>query len=142
MAVKTFDPNQLTISIGAHIASGFSPDTMLTVEMADVVFNTAVDANGNSYRYKVNNNDGIVTLSILDGSPTNNVLSTFYNTDRQTNAGTFYFMIKDNLGSTLIESAGAYVESVPPVSFGTDVNTRDWVIRITNAGWFVGGFSQ
>ncbi len=141
MAKKTFDPNQLTVSIGSHTATGFAEGTMLSIDMDDQRYNTEVDANGNSIRYKINNNNATITLTLNQGSPTNDILSTFVNLDRQTDTGVFPMSIKDNRGSTLITSIGAYVEKTPTVDFGTTGNNREWVLKATEVGFFVGGLN-
>jgi hypothetical protein len=141
MSKKTFDPNQLAVIVGTHVATGFAEGTMLSIEMDEQRYNTEVDANGNSIRFKLNNNNATLTLILNQGSPTNDVLSVFENLDRQADGGTFPIMIKDNRGSTLINSLGAYVEKTPVVSFGTTGNNREWVIKATNVGFFVGGLN-
>lgn len=142
MATKSFDPNQLTITIGSHIANGFASGTFIDVVKDDKQYETEVDANGNSYRYKINNNNVTVTLTLAQGSNTNDVLSTFMNLDIQANTGVFPIMIKDNLGSTLISSKGAYVDTAATAAMGTSGNNRVWIIKATEAGFFIGGMND
>ncbi len=139
MANNTFDPNQLAVTIGTHIATGFAAGTMLTVTLDEQRYNTEVDAHGTSSRYKLNNNNATITLTLTQASPTNDVLSIFFNADRQADTGVFPITIKDNRGTSLISSLGCYVESTPSVSFGDTGNNREWVLKATDVGFFVGG---
>ena len=139
MAPKDFDPLQLSITLGTHIATGFAADTLLSVEMDSPLYNTEVDAHGNSYRYKINNYNATITLTLNQGSPTNDILSTFANLDRQSGIGVFPLTIKDNNSDSLYSTLGAYVEQIPTAAFGTTGNNREWVIKATNVGFFIGG---
>lgn len=141
MATKTFDPNQLTMIFGTSIMTGYADGTMLSIDMDEQRYNTEVDANGNSIRYKINNNNATITLTLNQGSPSNDVLSLFVNLDRQSDTGVFPISIKDNRGSTLISSVGAYVEKTPTITFGTTGNNREWVIKATDVGFFAGGLN-
>lgn len=142
MANRTFDPNQLAVTIGNHIATGFAAGTMLSAEMDDNRYNTETDAHGNSIRYKVNNNNATITLTLNQASPTNDVLSVLQNVDRQSDLGVFPMTIRDNRGTTLITSLSAYVEKTPSVVFGDSGNNREWVIKATEVGFFAGGLNE
>jgi Protein of unknown function (DUF3277) len=141
MATKTFDPNQLTMVFGTSIMTGYADGTMLSIAFDEQRYNTEVDANGNSIRYKINNNNATITITLNQASPSNDVLSVYMNLDRQSDTGVFPISIKDNRGSSLFTSIGAYVESTPSVEFGTTGNNREWVIKATDVGFFVGGLN-
>lgn len=147
MATKTFDPNQVTLtfnSIGiSHIATGFAKDTFINIEFDEDLFNDDIDANGNLIRYKINNYNAKLTLTLNQASITNSVLSTFMNLDRNlATGGAFAMMAKDNNGDTLITSAYSYVITLPTVTFGTTASNRDWVIRMGDAQAFIGGITR
>lgn len=144
---KTFDPNQLTVTLTAigisHIATGFARDTFVSIAWDEDLFNDDTDANGDLIRYKLNNYNAKLTLSLNQASPTNSILSTLMNLDRNVGTGgKFALMVKDNNGDTLISSSSSYILTLPTVAFGTTASNRDWIIRMENAVPFIGGIRQ
>lgn len=137
---KTFDPNQVTVTLGAHIVTGYAADTFITLDLDEQRYNTENDGNGKSYRYRINNNNATITLSLNQGSPSNAVLSTFVNLDKQADSGGFPLLIKINGTDTKFTSLFAYVEKTPAIAFGTSGNNREWVIKATEMTFFDAGF--
>ena len=72
-------------------------------------------------------------------SPSNDLLSSYVELDRVSNAGVFPLMIKDNNGTSLFTSTAAFVEQVPSVEFANENKNREWVIKATNVTKFIGG---
>ncbi len=143
---KTFDPNQVTVTITglnlSHIVTGFVRDTFVSITWDEDLFNDDNDANNNLVRYKNNNYNAKLTLTLSQGSPSNEVLSNFMNLDRAVNiGGAFAIMVKDNNGGTLITSAYAYILTPPTVEFGTSASNRSWVIRMGDANGVIGGIN-
>lgn len=142
---RIFDPNQLTVTITApaagisHIVTGFARDTFVNITWDEDLFSEDIDLDGSLTRYKNNNYNAKLTLTLNQSSPSNSVLSTIMNVDRATSTGGFAIMVKDNNGDSLVSSTFAYIIAPPDLTFSTTGNNRDWVIRIGNAGVFVGG---
>lgn len=139
MAIKVFDPNQTSVVAGVSSIQGFAEDSMLSIETEDAKYGITSDVHGDVTRFRQNKNIAKVTLTLTQSSPSNDVLSSFLEADRKSNAGVFNFMIKDNSGTTLFTSVNAYVEKQAMVEFGNDNKNREWTIICINPSNFVGG---
>jgi len=139
MALKTFDPSQLSVVIGTSPIVGFAEDTMISIETEDQQYNDNTDIHGNVTRYKVNRNTAKVTITLTESSSSNDLLSNYAELDRSSDAGTFPIMIKDPNGTSLFISTSSYVQQVPNVEFGMEAKTREWVLKATNTSNFIGG---
>jgi hypothetical protein len=148
MAIKTYDPNQFTLTVFSptiisHIVTGFAKDTFINMQWDEDLFNDEVDANGNVVRYKLNNYNTMLTVSLTQGSISNGVFSNFMNADRTiASGGVFTLQMKDNNGDTLITSAASWIKTPPDTSFGTNNANRDWGIRMTETAIYIGGINS
>jgi hypothetical protein len=127
MAIKTYDPNELSIVIGNKAINGFAEDSSITIEF------------GTPTRFKLNKNVAKITLNLTQSSSSNDVLSSFVELDRVNNAGVFTIMIKDNSGTTLFASPECYIDQIPSVEFGNDNKDRSWTIIAIRPTKFIGG---
>jgi arabinogalactan endo-1,4-beta-galactosidase len=137
--VKEFDPKKTTVSLNAHSVVGYGKDTFLMIEFISDLYTTENDALGKSFRFKNNNYDALITLTLTQESQTNDVLSNFANLDRQLGTGVFTLTIKDNNSDSLYSSIGAHVQSVPTTAYGTSGNDREWKILASDLAFHIGG---
>jgi hypothetical protein len=139
MAMKTFDPALLSVVVGAKSIEGFAQDTMLTIEVDGVQYNTSIDIHGNVTRSKTSSLMAVVTITLTQSSSGNDVLSAFAEADNLNNAGVFTLFISDKNGSSLFTAQKAYVEQIPSVEYGSEIKNREWVIRCSDISNFIGG---
>ncbi len=140
MSKRQFDVQDLSIIVGTHIVSGYSPNAVITLTRDAPLWITTVDANGKSTRRKNNNRNASLTVNLSQASPSNDVFSTYFNLDEQFSTGTFAIIIKDNNGSMLVTSAECYVEESAKGDIDTlGENERVWNIKMLDTGWFIGG---
>lgn len=137
---NTWDSLKLSVIAGKHITTGFAQGSLIEIVPDSDVWTTTVDADGNSSRHKTNNNNFTVTITLAQSSPSNDVYSGFYNLDRLSNTGSFPMVIEDDNGTTLITSLGAYIERPADASMSIENTDRVWVIKMTDANYFVGGY--
>lgn len=139
MAVSTFDPKSVVVSIGGIPISGYADGTFLEVTADNQQFTKVVGADGFTTRVKSNNYGGVMTLTIAQTSPSNDALSAILNADRLANAGVVPILIKDLSGTTIIFSATGWIQQFPDVSFGNEMNNRAWVLDLAEIDIFIGG---
>jgi|JFJP01.1.fsa_nt_gi hypothetical protein len=139
MAIKVYDPTQVGVIVGTSPINGFAEDSMITIEMEDPQYVVATDISGSPTRFKTNKALAKVTIRLTQTSPSNDLLSSYVELDRISNAGVFPLMIKDNNGTSLFTSTAAFVEQVPSVEFANENKNREWVIKATNVAKFIGG---
>ena len=53
--------------------------------------------------------------------------------------GKFPLIIKDSSGESVFFAASCWIDSIPEVSYGTDVTEREWSITAPNGSMYVGG---
>lgn len=139
MAVRTFDPKSVVITIGGVPMSGFADGTFLEITSDTQQFTKVVGADGYTTRVKSNNYGGVMTLTLSQSSPSNDVLSGFLALDRTANAGVVPILIKDMSGSTIIFSGTGWIQQFPDVTFGNEINNRAWALDLADIDILIGG---
>lgn len=139
MSVKTYDPNEVICIVGGAIISGYADGTYLNVERDEQMFQKVVGADGFVSRAKSNNKSGVLTLTLQQTSPSNDVLSGFMVADELTNSGIVPVFIKDAIGTTVLVSGEGWVQQMPAVGYAKEVNNREWSIAMAQINAFVGG---
>lgn len=139
MAVRTYDPKSVIVSIGGIPVSGYADGTFLEITADDQQFSKVVGADGYTTRVKSNNYGGVLTLTLSQSSPSNDILSALLNLDRVSNAGVVPILIKDLSGTSLIFSAAGWIQQFPDLSFGNEINDRAWTFDLSDIDLFVGG---
>ena len=64
MALKTYDPKQISVIVGGAIISGFADGEFVTTERNEDAFTLNVGADGEGGRVKSNNKSGRITLTL------------------------------------------------------------------------------
>lgn len=139
MGVSTYDPRQIIIALGSHIASGLADGTFLTVERNEDMWTTNVGASGEGARVKSNNKSGRYTLTLMQSSATNDILSGYAQADELSNSGKFPVIIKEIGGSTLCESTETWIVRPARVEYSKENGTREWILETHELIKFVGG---
>jgi hypothetical protein len=121
-----YDPKEIIVIAGGAPISGFSDEFVtLTFEKESFTKTRGIDA---TQRAKTNDYGGSITLTLMGGSPSNDVLSAFWNADRATSEGKFPIIIKDNKGTTIWTASNAWVKKMPDQKFTKDAPTVAWEI--------------
>lgn len=139
MAVRTFDPKSVIITVGGVPMSGFADGTFLEVTADTQQFTKVIGADGFVTRVKTNNYGGVMTLTLGQTSPSNDVLSGFLAADRISNLGVVPILIKDLSGTTILFSATGWLQQFADVTFGNTNNNRAWNFDLAEMDIFIGG---
>jgi hypothetical protein len=142
MSVTTYDASQVTIVLSGLPLTGFGPDTFVNVEQDEDSFGLQIGADGEGSRSKSNNRSATITVTLLQGSQANDLLSALHNLDINSPAGDSIgpFLLKDNSGRTIINAAKAWIQKPPPVEHGREAGTREWIFRTERIEWtLIGG---
>lgn len=138
MPYQNYDPSKLSVVFGAIPIHGFADDTLFEIESEESRYNESSDVRGNDItRSKINKNTATITLYLLQNSPSNKVLNSFLEADWINDSGAFPIIIKDDQGNTIFACAMAYIKGMPKISYGSDLGTREWVIRAANVSLFI-----
>jgi hypothetical protein len=142
LAVRTFDPKSVIVTIGGVPMSGYADGTFLEITADTQQFTKVVGADGYTTRVKSNNYGGVMTLTLSQSSPSNDVLSGFLNLDRTVNGGVVPILIKDLSGSTIVFSGTGWIQQFPDVTFGNEINNRAWTLDLTDIDILIGGNNE
>lgn len=142
MAISSFDPRQVLISVGGVPISGFADGTFLEITADEAQYNKVIGADGFTSRIKSNNYGGVLTLTLAQTSPSNDVLSGFLNLDRVSGAGIVPILIKDLSGNSIFFSATAWIQQFPDITYSNEFTDRAWTLDLADMDIFVGGNPQ
>ena len=141
-ATGQIDPSEFTITYGTHTISGYADGTYIGVTKNANTFDSVKGADGEAARVMTNNNSATITVTLLQTSQSNTVLSGFSQIDRKTGAGALPLFIKDNNGDTAGGGSIAWVQKDPDISNSKTVEPRAWTFYVPHYEGIVGGNAQ
>lgn len=136
---RNYDPGRISMVWNGIPFLGLGPDTFVKCVRNEDAFNQVIGAQGDVVDVRNRNRTGLVTFTVLDASPTNDLLTLAALSDENTGLSVGALMIKDLNGTTLIKCANARIKKFPDVEFGADGGTNDWVLQCAELEFFVGG---
>ena len=142
MALRTYDPKSVVVSIGGVPMGGYADGTFLLIDRDENAFTKVTGADGTSTRVKSNNRSGSMTITLKQSSPSNDILSGFAALDELSNTGVVPILIKDLSGNSLYFSATGWIQKFPSSEFGKEINNRDWILDLVDVDIFVGSNSE
>ena len=140
----TFDPAQVSVIIGGVEMSGFSDGTFVEVSVNGKDWEILSGADGDIVRAKKQNRISTLSLTLLQSSHCNDILSAWRVIDKSTLSGAVAAQIKDKTGSTIISADYSFIMQPPAVTFSDGIEKRTWTITLIDASlsaatFFVGG---
>lgn len=139
MAVKNYDPKQVSLIVGSAPAHGYADGDFITVARNEDSFSLLVGSDGESTRSKSSNRSGKVTLRLMASSSFNDTLSELSAADEISGSAVFPLMVKDNFGTSIYTAATAWIAKPAEAAFGKEGGTREWVIETDELLAFAGG---
>lgn len=136
--VRTYSPKDISIIIGGATMSGYAEDSFCTIERSADAFTKVVGADGEVTRTASADKTGTITVTLLQTSPSNDVLSALQLADEVSLVGKFPLLIKDSFGTSLYEASTAWIMKVADSEFGADSGSREWTIECSDLIAFVG----
>jgi hypothetical protein len=117
---------------------GYMDGTFIEVEFAEDAVTTHVGSDGTVSLVLNANRMATVTVTIVQGSPTNDALSKQVPDARRNFLPTGAFSISDLNGTTIVSGKDAFIKKTAKVEFGKAITGRQWVFVIPEAEIFVG----
>lgn len=136
--VDTIDPKEVTVMIADNIIEGFADAKILVERESDAVIDEA-GPDGDVARLITNDFRGTFTITLLQTSRSNLILSRLAKADALSGNGIFPVVIKDNRGNDLHIGATSWIRKMPASAYSKSVETRVWAIRTSNLNQTVGG---
>lgn len=141
MSTHSYDPTLVAVSIDNQTVVGFATGTFVEVSLDTDAYTDAVGASGDVVRVKSADKRGVIKLTLMASSPSNDILSALAVLD-EAGAGVRAVSVKDGTGTSLHSGDKAWVKKIPNGSYGTEAGNRDWEIRVAKLEHFVGGTAE
>ena len=131
---RTYDPNQYDVIFGGHRLSGFAEGTFVQITPETPGFSDKAGVDGEVSRARKHDRRATCTVSLMQTSESNEVLSAAYEADRRSpnGSGVTSFRIVDKAGTTVFEASQAWIQAEPDVTLSDEPEGRDWEIRLAD----------
>lgn len=136
---KTYNPKRVAVSFAGRVLTGFADGTFISVERNEDTFTLAVGSDGEAARAASNNRSGRVTLTLMQTSASNDILSALAEADERSQLSTGPMMIKDASGRTVVLAAEAWIVKPAGAEFGREIGNREWIFETGDLSIFSGG---
>ncbi|WP_341666904.1 phage structural protein [Alcaligenes sp. SDU_A2] len=137
--VKTYDPKQVKIVVGAHTVSGVSESSFLSIEPKGEGVASVVGVYGDVTRTLSHDPRHTVKITLQPTSRSNAVLSDLCNADRLSGGnGAFPILVTDLRGGTLFAGTAWMVKQAAATFANTPTN-KEWVLEAVGAFTHGGG---
>jgi hypothetical protein len=137
--VRTYDPERIKGSLGVIPLSGYADGTYITIARQGDAFEARQGADGTVDRINKRNKHFLVTITLMQTSQVNNLLSAQLIADIESNTGVVPLEIVDLNGTTLFFARAAWIQKDPDDEFADTLGNREWVIATGPADKFTGG---
>lgn len=136
---KNYDPADIIATFLGSLIIGFAEGTFVRVERNEDSFTLKVGSQGDATRSRNRNKSGTITFTLMQSSPSNDVLSNAALADELDGSGIGVAQVKDLNGTSLALGATAWVRKRPAGEWGKEAGNREWVLETDNLEHFVGG---
>ena len=126
---SSFNPAEFDLIIAGQTITGFAEGTFVEFVRNEDTWTFITGANGEVARIKRNNLSTTITITLLQGSESNLVLSNLHNIDENTGTGAFPVLGKDNSGGSTYAASKAWVQKTADAPFSSAHEARVWVIQ-------------
>lgn len=140
--LKIYDSDQVSVSFSLiPLESGRAEDEFAKIEKTSAVFVTVVGTDGQVTRSKTLDERTKVTLTFMQTSKCNAILSAFLNADKlaANGAGVGVLSIRDRQGTSLFLAPEAWIEKEPDVVYRQKAEARAWTFECANPKRLDGG---
>jgi hypothetical protein len=128
--LHTYDPLQIVVIFRGIQISGYADGTFVKVERSEDTWSDQVGADGEMTRVRSRNRSGLITVTLVAGSPTNQLLAAVQQEDENFSTGVGSVMVKDLNGLDLHTGESAWLVKPPDAEYKKEAGEREWRIRV------------
>ena len=137
--MKQWDPANVVVSFLGAILSGFADGTFIQAARNEDTWTLTKGADGEGARTRNRNGSGRITLTLLQTSLSNDVLSAAVEFDELTGEGVGPFIVKDTGGTFLGVAANAWIVKPADGELAKTLSNREWVFECDHLDIIGGG---
>lgn len=136
----TFDPGRIIIVFNGVQIQGYAPDTFVKISRDNDSFDDEAGAAGDVVRIASRDRRGNIEITLLNASPSNDILSGFVSSDEDGGVGMVGSALVKDLNSTArAEAAEAWIKKPSDLGYGSKAENTTWIIRCANLTLRPGG---
>ncbi len=137
----TYNPKNVLVTWGAVLFSGFADGTHINAARNNQTVNTVVGSTGDGARAISNDRSGIVTLTLLQTSSVNALLTAALLLDEASGDGISPMLIKDLGGLDLVKASAMWIQKPSDLNRGREIGDGNmvWVFETTDLDILSGG---
>lgn len=125
---------------GSHVIEGVSDGTFFEVTPEGAPITTTYGAYNSMARTLRSRSNSSIAVTLMDGSPSNDVLSALHKNDRTARRLDWVFQVTLKSGDrTFFSAPFAFIEDYPAKSYGDEAGTLTWTIYANNVQQHIGG---
>lgn len=141
--IFNYRPDDVICLLGGILqVEGFVEGTFISINKDMMPFTSIKTADGQMGRLYQNDQTYTIVITLHAGSPSNDVLTKFWQLDEISQRGKFPLLFKDPSGSDLFFSTNTWVEQPPTLSKSASIDQRVWVLRSSQAVINIGSNSD
>jgi hypothetical protein len=129
--MREWDPKTVVVMFGENRVEGYADGTFVRGERNADAFSTKVGSDGGGARVRNRNRSGTLTITLLQSSASNKVLSQIAEADEldNTGVGVKRLLVKTIVGESLFFAKEAWIRKRPAQEYATDLSNREWVFE-------------
>ena len=142
MSLKVYNADQVQVVVcGVPVTKGWGDGAFLRIEQNEDSYTEVVGTDGEVTRSRTNNRTHTITLTLMQSSDVNALLSAVHTLDINSpgGAGIGPLIVKDGSGTSLYIAEKCWVKKPPVVEFGREAGPREWVFSTNNLVRLDGG---
>lgn len=136
--LKKYNPKKINGGWNNVPFLGYMDGTFVDIEFAEDAVTTHVGSQGDISVVLNANRLATVTITLIQGSPTNEALSKLVPDARRNSVPTGTFSLSDLNGTTLVSGKDAFIRKTAKIEFAKNITGRQWVFVIPEAEVLVG----
>jgi len=134
--VFTYSPTDVYLTLGDYPVAGWLD---ITIERSGPSFIQRRGIRGKNGRTLNPDTSALITLTLSQFSPSNNILNEIHTLDLQYGTGRIELQLADKSGDSIFKSIEAYILDYPVTRYSDAFEPRVWKIFCQQTDWKLGG---
>lgn len=127
--MATYNPAKVVLTFLGQIITGYAPGSFVKAARNKDTYTYTPGADGKGCRTLNPDKSGRVTVTLMQSSPSVDVLSAAQILDELEGTGTGPLMVKDLSGTLVVSAENAWIVKPADVDFAAEVGNREWIIE-------------
>lgn len=132
--VSTYSPKDVILTVGGYQLTGWQS---ITISRTVKGFTVIRGIRGKNTRVPNVDTSATITISLLQTSQGNDVLSYIHELDLDEGTGRIALMLKDNSGRSVFSSNEAYITGYPVATFSGQFEYRNWELFAQSTNTYI-----